>query len=39
VSEGCVEAQGFLFGEPSPRDAIPDLIRTIETKSQSTVNK
>jgi diguanylate cyclase (GGDEF)-like protein len=31
MSEGCVEAQGFLFGEAKPRDAIPDLIKTIES--------
>jgi EAL domain-containing protein (putative c-di-GMP-specific phosphodiesterase class I) len=31
MSEGCVEAQGFLFGEARPRDAIPELIKTIES--------
>jgi len=31
LSEGCREAQGFLFGKAKPADTVPDVVKAIET--------
>jgi diguanylate cyclase (GGDEF)-like protein len=30
LSEGCLEAQGFLFGEAKPAATVPEMVRSIE---------